>query len=185
MPTDKIPTSQECPIDNILRVIDDELQPFYYKAHFTPNILTSLSILSAAYSLWSFTQGNKTIAGIMWMVAYYFDVADGRFARKYNQVTMFGDYFDHVGDVFKFIAYVYLVLYRSGNRNMTAAVFIAHVFSTIQIGCQEQLYGKPEQSGTLAFTQYLCPSPENMIPYTRWLGCGTAHVVDMLVMIMI
>ena len=33
------------------------------------------------------------------MLRWYFDFADGIFARKYNDTTTFGDYYDHIVDI--------------------------------------------------------------------------------------
>ena len=33
------------------------------------------------------------------VLRWYFDYADGILARKYNQVTTFGDYYDHANDL--------------------------------------------------------------------------------------
>ena len=31
----------------------------------------------------------------MFLLSYYFDTVDGKFARKYNMATKMGDYLDH------------------------------------------------------------------------------------------
>jgi len=39
------------------------------------------------------------LSALFLMISYYFDMMDGYIARKYDQVTEFGDWFDHISDL--------------------------------------------------------------------------------------
>ena len=53
------------------------------------------------------------------MLGYYFDCIDGPMARKYNMVTVFGDYYDHGTDIicFTLVNYYYFTLYNFSFSN--------------------------------------------------------------------
>ena len=47
----KIDNSIECPVDNFLYTIVEILDPIFYKLKFTPNMITTLSLISGLYSV--------------------------------------------------------------------------------------------------------------------------------------
>ena len=52
---------------------------------------------------------NKKLIAIILLIFYFMDCLDGHFARKYNMVTVFGDYFDHFVDILS-LSLLYLIL---------------------------------------------------------------------------
>ena len=42
---------------------------------------------------------NYILACIYYFISYFFDVLDGIYAREYNMVSEFGDYYDHIKDI--------------------------------------------------------------------------------------
>ena len=71
---------------------------FWKCLNFTPNQLTCLGLYSSIISLYFICKKNVKYSIIFLIIRAYFDFIDGQFARKYNQVTQFGDYFDHISD---------------------------------------------------------------------------------------
>ena len=51
------------------------------------------------------------------LLRWYFDYADGMLARKFDQVTAFGDYYDHANDLL-FIAGIFVIFLISVTKNI-------------------------------------------------------------------
>lgn len=172
----------ECPIDTfIFNIIDIHLDIFH-KLGMTPNILTTISIIFGFLAAYQILKDRLWLACIFWIIAYYFDCADGKFARKYNMVSKFGDLYDHLGDLAKVIV-VLLALFYSNKKGITAKqLFFINVLillgflQIIHIGYQESIYNKKDESPCLNLVRELFVNEENaeqIICYTRHFGCGS------------
>src|ERR1700753_520139 len=91
----------------------------------SPNALTFLGLLIniVAAVFFGFARANNAnkmflIAGLIIIGAGVFDMVDGRVARKTNQVSVFGAFFDSVMDRYSDggIFFGLLVFYARGNR---------------------------------------------------------------------
>ncbi len=80
----KIPEEYENPVDILLLKLVDTQLDFYKSLCLTPNILTTFSLVAGLYSAYMIYTGDFIVGSILYMVAYYFDCADGKFARKFN-----------------------------------------------------------------------------------------------------
>jgi phosphatidylglycerophosphate synthase len=110
----KITCNCENPLDNILINISDYMCPYAKKYGFTPNILTTVSLIFCGIAALLLLNSFYYLAAFMYLISYYFDCMDGHFARKYKMVTKFGDYYDHFADTIKVILILY-ILYKSPN----------------------------------------------------------------------
>jgi phosphatidylglycerophosphate synthase len=176
----KIEKHMENPIDNYLIDFADYLSPYFYKLNFTPNGITTLSLITGLLSVFLIHIDYYILAGIMFFVSYFFDCMDGFYARKYQMVTKFGDLYDHIKDaiVFSLTAlFIYIKTYHK--LPLTIIIGIFTLLAMIHLGCQEIVYQKQE-SDTLVFTKNLCPY-ESSIYLTRYFGCGTLFVVVSLI----
>ena len=69
-----------------------------------PNFLTTIRLLVVPILAWllfqenSTTNFNRTIAGVLFIVAALTDIADGTIERKWNLITNFGKIFDPIAD---------------------------------------------------------------------------------------
>lgn len=174
----KIPSSQENPFDVYNISLVDKLCPTFKSLKFTPNGITTLSLIFGLLSLLFLWNYNVLGFGICYYISYLFDCLDGHYARKYNMVSKFGDLYDHIKDVLVVIG-IFTILYlrykKKNNvwRNFILLTIGMTLFMNAQLGCQEKLYPKNE-SDTLKFAKNLCPgSPTKTIQITKWFGCGT------------
>ena len=179
----KLPVEYENPIDNILIKICDNVAPTFHSYGFTPNMVTTLSNISAIIVIILLLQAKYVWAALFVLIAYFFDCLDGHIARKYNQTSKFGDYYDHISDYIKTLAILY-TLYQIDSVKFFKIIpilIIAGILMVIQFGCQEKYYNSTE-SDTLHFTKTMCPaddkeSLENTMRYTRYFGAGTSNLL--------
>lgn len=107
----------DCEISNsfgTLRMKDVQKQwwlPRLKSMGFTPNGLTALSFLFSVLFNFCFYKGFYMWASICLFLRARFDSLDGQYAREYNMVTEFGDWFDHLNDVLAFSLPFVIILY--------------------------------------------------------------------------
>lgn len=179
----KIKKCHENPLDNILINISDHLCPFFKKLGFTPNGITTLSLLFGLVSIFCLYKGWIWSFAILYFISYFFDNMDGHYARKYNMTSKFGDYYDHLKDIIVVIALIVVLIIRNRCSRKVwiisgIVVGIAFILMTAQLGCQEKIYKKTDdpndESPSLSFTTNFCPfDPYEGCKYLKWFGCGT------------
>ena len=176
----KINKNYENPIDNLLIKFNNLVNPLYKKLNFTPNTLTFLSLIVTLMGYYKYYFCNCKVIG------YYFDCADGNYARKYNMVSEFGDLFDHVSDIIKFILLILLIVnlkIKSKTKLYSILVILFFAFlNIVHIGCQEKIYNK--ESKTLKLTKIFCFKKEHIV-YTKYFGSGTLYLIISLILIII
>ena len=192
----KIAREYENPIDNILIDISEYLSPYAYYCRLTPNILTTISILFSGYTVYLLLNSNYFLASFMYLISYYFDCMDGYFARKYKMYSKFGDYYDHIADIFKFVSVLYTLFYINRVKFITfiPSVLLYFILFNIHLGYQEIYYDKND-SDILNIVKNICLVTIsnnnknnkiiilNIMSYTRYFGCGTFNLIMMLFII--
>lgn len=182
----KIPKEYENPLDTLLlNFIDTHLDKFH-QFGFTPNMITSLSLICGVSSAYSITQNKFILGGLLYLISYYFDCVDGKLARKYNMITTFGDYYDHFSDITKVLLVVY-ALYLNDKVKMKKyilIIIILFILAMYQLGCQQALYPQDvTESPTLDIFKASKESCVKNIYHTRYFGCGTFTLVLVLIII--
>lgn len=181
----KLPPELEGPLDNIIVNSGDKIDSYFYKAGFSANDITSLSLISGLSSIYTFYKGQYLWSGILLFVSYIFDCMDGHFARKYNFVSKFGDYYDHIKDwIVSALIFYFLIshYYPYGSALKYVYLIVLAVLllvSIMHLGCQEVYYNKP--TTTLQLTTYFCPANDkqgaiNALKYTRYFSVAVFHI---------
>jgi phosphatidylglycerophosphate synthase len=174
----KICRDYENPFDNYNIDLAEFLCPFFKKLNFTPNYLTTISLvcgLLSSYYLWNF---KPVHFAIFYYLMYLFDCIDGHYARKYNMCTELGDFYDHVKDVVIHTLTLGIILHRYKFSNKSFILIISlYIILTIlmfsHLGCQELIYQRNE-SPTIGFCKdFIKENPFKAIKYTKLFGCGT------------
>jgi phosphatidylglycerophosphate synthase len=189
----KLSDDNECPIDvRIYNFINTHLH-IYYNLGFTPNSVTTFSILFGLFSAQQIVAGHFESAALLLLIAYYLDCVDGKLARKYNMITKFGDLYDHAGDLLKIIVSL-SALFLSNTKKTTnkqwiyIGVFtVLAIVQCIHLGYQECIYNKQEESTILSMWRKIVESdktPEKTIHYTKYFGCGTWYLCFALLIIL-
>jgi phosphatidylglycerophosphate synthase len=81
-----------------------------------PNMITTLSNIACIITILLLSNANYYLAAFFILVSYFFDCAYGHIARKYNMVTVFGDYYDHNSDFVKIFAVLLTLYYINFNK---------------------------------------------------------------------
>lgn len=182
----KISYDFENPIDIVLSEISHKIKPVFYSLNFSPNNITTISVIFGICSIYSLYKDNYVLCAIMLLLSYFFDVLDGIYARSYDMVTVFGDFYDHISDIIFYTIIIFMIIYKSKNRKKLIPyliIFFSSLFITmIQLGCQEHIYNKNE-SQTLSIFKKITINPEKIIKFTRFFGCGTTIIILMLIII--
>jgi phosphatidylglycerophosphate synthase len=173
----KIPEIYENPIDNIFLDICENFSLFFKNTGHTPNIITTYSLFFGILSIYYLYINNFKLFALFFIISYFFDCLDGHFARKYNMVTKFGDYYDHFTDSLKGILLMYVVFLKYKNVisfNLLIIFFIFSILTFLHIGCQQKIYNSKYENmkESIDNFQQLCKS-EKWITTTRFFGSGT------------
>jgi len=104
----------------------------------SPNVLTLIGLVINIGAAFLFGHANATNSGIMFFYAGVvifcagiFDMLDGRVARRNNQVTVFGSFFDSVIDRYSDVVLFFgLLVYYGRINRMRYVVLVAFVMVT-------------------------------------------------------
>jgi len=176
----KIPRNLENPIDNVLIDISDKMSNFHKSLNFTPNTLTTFSLLFGLLSGAFFYKNYKILASLLFFISYFYDCADGFYARKYKMVSKFGDYYDHIVDMTKMTLIVSLMLYKDANKFLTIfpILLIIGFIMLMHMGCQEEMYSEEHECASLSLLKKICThDPENTMKITKYFTCGTFVII--------
>jgi phosphatidylglycerophosphate synthase len=155
----KIPAHLENPIDNGMINMSNKIAPTLKSWHLTPNHITTISAIFGALTLYSLAHSWYAIAGIAHIIQYFFDCVDGNYARTYNMVTVFGDYYDHIKDLIVGAGIMIIILGKRDIHIYAKCIFLsiaAYLLWNVcmYVTCQEGIYGKKE-SKTLEAMQFI------------------------------
>jgi phosphatidylglycerophosphate synthase len=184
----KIPSELENPIDNVLIDIGEYLSGYFRKLNLTANDITSISALTGIYSIYLFVNKKYILSAIFFFISHAFDCFDGFYARKYNMVSEFGDYYDHISDfavdgiMLYLIARKYLKLQNNNLKKYIPVILIPLMGLLIMhFGCQEKYFkGDISKGGLLDYYKPICPIDANnksglekFLKISRFFGSGT------------
>lgn len=175
----KIPVKEHGFVDQlVLTHLTHPVIDFAKKKNYTPNHLTTCSFIFQGLSVIFLCYDFRNIFTIFYLIGYYFDNIDGPMARKYNMVTEFGDWYDHVTDIVCFSSTNYILVFQYNllSYSLLCMFYLAQLMGMFMyIGCQEQLYNKylkdeqqiSQTSQTLYLTTYLISDPKKQIKYLK------------------
>lgn len=183
----KVPCNLDNPIDSFLINICEKSSKFFSDLNLTPNILTTISLLLAIFSIILFYYDYYYISAIVFLISYFFDCCDGHFARKYHMMTKFGCYYDHVSDTLKYILLGAVIYYKSKEKFfLILPIFlILFTLAAMHTGCGELYIDEDIRSESLNIFKCLCPTPENpecALRFTKYFGFGTLTLVMVAIM---
>ena len=112
---------------NFFYPISEFLMPIFKFLSFTPNMITTLSLITISFAVY-FLFVDSRISALFLIISYTFDCLDGMFARKYNMCSAFGMAYDYTKDgimntiFFLTFIYIYTTYF---NLNFWIALFFS------------------------------------------------------------
>lgn len=171
----KIDNSIDNPFDIFFYKIIDKQLVTYYNLNFTPNSLTTISLIFGILASYYFYKCNYKFAAFLFIIAYYFDCADGKLARKYNMTSKYGDIYDHYSDYFKFGLLFVFMYYKS--REKTKKILLPTIIMAVLVmlfyECQEKIYNKYESTSVLSINIFNKKNCNKYITILKYFGPGT------------
>lgn len=168
------------PIDIIFYNIIKKISPAFKKFNFSPNMITSLSLIITLIGIYAFYIDLRIISSLLIFLGYFFDVMDGYYARKYNLVSKFGDYYDHISDLFKVLVIYYILFKKKKNNiyfiNYLLLLFFFSILTLIDTGSVHSTYKYKSESKSLNFTK-LFSLDKKYISYTKYFGPATLFLL--------
>ena len=194
----KLPKILDDPTDNfILDNIVDPINPLFFKMNMTPNKLTAISGIFGLLSAYYAYKSKYALASLLFLISYIFDCFDGNFARRYNMVTEFGDWFDHIKDSFIIILLFIIIIYKKDiTFNIKIISLILFLVFLLLSFCylkeQELIYHKNndniKKSNSLnilnninLFKNY---TSEEKLKYLKYFGCGGFNLIIVIILIL-
>ena len=106
----KIKPEHQDVIDNQLDKLVVLANPYFKSMNFTPNMITTLSLIFGLIALYFLNNNNSVLAGISYFISYFFDCQDGNYARTYNMCSKYGNLYDKISDFIVIFGIIYIVL---------------------------------------------------------------------------
>jgi phosphatidylglycerophosphate synthase len=181
MSSNKIPDEYENIITILFRKLADSQIDTYKKLNLTPNVITLFAFVTGLLTAYLVYKKKYKYAAFMFLLSYYFDSADGKFARKYNMVSKMGDYLDHASDYIKTIILI-IVLYLDNpqrfKRLIPIFIFLILMLA-FYVGIQETLFEKDKSIlGLIKFDKKFA---ENNLHLVKYFSCGSVHLIMALI----
>ena len=194
----KYPNHIENPIDDIMIYLCEILAPIFKCMHFTPNMLTTVSLLFGLLTSYTYYKKQFVLSGLYFAISYFFDCFDGNYAREYKMVSNFGDYYEHIKDVVLFTIVICQIIntyirMKSNIKFLPILMIFFVVTSTSHVACQEVYNddGKKKQDGGnfLKNVMNFCPAKTkqdagNILKYLKYGGPGTLTLFTVILILL-
>ena len=130
----------KCVSDIILKTI-----PFWKSVGFNANMITTLSLISSCLSVYYFYKKNAALSVLFLVFRWYCDFADGIYARTYNNITKFGDYYDHIVDLMFSLGIFLVFIFTKYKNPYTKYILISiqivfFILFSMHMTCIEKVY---------------------------------------------
>jgi len=182
----KIPPDLENPLDNVFIDLGEFLSEYFRALNLTANDLTTISFITGMYAVYLFAYEKYALSAIFYMISYIFDCFDGNYARKYNMMSKFGDYYDHISDYIINGAMIFLIsrkfleLENDNPKKYIPLVMIPlTILMLLHFGCQEKYHNpNSKKSGLLSYLKFICPTNnkaniKKRLKFSRFFGSAT------------
>jgi len=184
----KIEAKHDNPVDNVIIMLCDEILPICTKYKITPNMVTIFRMIFSFFILYEL-YCTENVTFVLWgtCLFYFLDGLDGHLARSTDQVTILGDYLDHVADSILLIgSFIYIFTQKYQNKPLLITILLLSFYMTaVHFGLQQthykMLYYKKHKkyppAETLDNFNYLHNLEPNNIVWTRYFGNATLIIV--------
>lgn len=150
------------------------LNPIFKSINFTPNHITTLSLIFGLVTLYLLWKKHCVLAGVSYFVSYFFDCQDGNYARTYKMYSEFGSLYDHISDAVIIIGLVLIFIFKDYDNKfryglLAGGAVIGYLCWQYYLK-QEEYYDAKEQNKQDQV------SMESM-KYLKYFGPGSAALI--------
>ena len=100
------------------------LNPIFKSINFTPNHITTLSLIFGLITLYLLWKKYFVLAGTSYFISYFFDCQDGNYARTYKMYSDFGSLYDHISDAVIIIGLILIYIFKDYNNKFKYGLLI-------------------------------------------------------------
>ena len=177
----KIGSEKESIINVFLYKIVEIIAPIFHSLGFSPNSITTLSLIPAFISYYYFIK--KDIRCLIYYIIYMIlDYTDGYVARKYKLYSDFGDKYDHARDIL-FHLLLLSVFYK--NIKILIIFILFNILGFSLFGCQEILYENKCKNATnksIMWLKPLCTQNVFLDIFNYFIGTSSMYVGTIIAM---
>ena len=197
-PPRKLPAELESPVDTLLYQFVPCTATVAHGLRLTPNMITGISAVFGVLAIMALRDRRLAAFSVCFGLSYFFDCVDGYVARKYNQVTVLGDWLDHVKDIAVYVCIATILVARmcaAGQQGacvlLTSLVVlylaIVHMYFTERRYCESDETGSRRgcsailmSAGAVVPSSAFGGTTEERLRRTRWFGMGTAMLATIV-----
>ena len=188
----KLPTELSDKFDVIFYNKSEANVKFYHDLGFTPNGITTLSMITGFLSVFFLYNEMYILSGILLVCSYYYDCMDGTMARKYNMTSKFGDLYDHLKDISVSSCLMYFLYqqYKNTRHFYVLYIVLLTIFLSNINGGYQELYQNKSDFSILSFLTLFTPSKDkedtiNKLHITKYCGFGTSNMFIVLAIVLL
>ena len=153
----------------ILNYIIYPILPKVVSLGFSPNFITTLSLICGIISAYSIYYETFYIGAFLFLFRYVLDCLDGPVARLTKQTSKFGDIYDHLVDYFSFSLF-YLLCFTKSYSSLFIIPF--NIIALICIINYTIIY-REVKKGIIYDLTYWIPINKNLHRLSNYIGTGT------------
>ena len=148
-PGRKIHSHVENPIDDQLIHLSEQCIDICRDCNITPNHITIFRFIVSIFVFYSLYNSCDILFPMFGFgLCYFLDCLDGHLARTTKQVTVLGDYLDHIADLFVAVMFVIYIFYKKYElkQEIILLFFIMSYFTLVHLSLQQKTYYENEHS---------------------------------------
>jgi phosphatidylglycerophosphate synthase len=167
----KIKSEHQDVIDYQLDKLVLKLNPYFKSLDFTPNMITTLSLIFGIISLYLLKEGKSIYAGIAFFISYFFDCQDGNYARTYNMVSKYGNLYDKASDAIVVLGLLYVMFTNRYDHKFMCGTTVCGIIIGI---LAMKYYIKQDEYYDAIKTKTENEVDMSQMKYLRFFGTGSA-----------
>ncbi len=157
------------------------LNPIFKSINFTPNHITTLSLIFGLITLYFLWKNHSVLAGFSYFVSYFFDCQDGNYARTYKMYSDFGSLYDHISDAVIIIGLIVIYILKDYSTEFRYSLLIGGAI--FGIACWQYYLKQEEYYNAKAENKESQVNMKSM-KYLRFFGPGSgALLITFIIMI--
>jgi phosphatidylglycerophosphate synthase len=170
----------EDPINRMLKTLAESLCPIFRKLNYTPNGITSLSLIFNIASLYYLIQRNIIAFSICHIIGYFFSVMNGYYAKKYSFVTNFDDKYSYYKDLIYQVLIIFILYDHYQILDfpvVVVVILVLYCMMLMHVGCVEKISSRRKDKKHMSAMANIVPDRcVNHINILKFFGSGVFRI---------